>query len=189
MRLWRVADDDRELVAAHPADMAAIADFLDQPLRDALQHRVALGVAERVVDRLEAVEIEEHDRAGHIARLRRRQRLAEQLPDPAAIGQAGQHVHIGEVGQPLLGLANLGDVGADAAEALELAGHVDDRIAGKADPARAAAGLQLHFEAGEGRPGEQGAAERAVAAQRRRQRMADQLVGRAAEQAVMRDEM
>ena len=61
-----------------------------------------------------------------------RQRLAEQLADPAAVGQAGQHVHIGEVGQPLLGLADLGDVGADAAEALEPAGDVDDRIAGEA---------------------------------------------------------
>ena len=79
-------------------------------------------------------------------------------------------------------LPDLGDVRADAAEALELAGHVDDRIAGEADPARAAAGLQLHLEAGEGLAGEQGAAERAVAAQRRGQRMADQLAGRAAEQ-------
>ena len=113
---------------------------------------------------------------------RARQGLAEQLAHAAAIGQAREHVHVGEVGEPLLGLADLGDVLADAAEALELAGHVDDRIAGEADPARAAAGLQLHLEIGEGLAGEQGAAERAGAAQRRRQRMADQLVGRAAEQ-------
>src|SRR5690606_30974100 len=51
-----VADDDREFVAAHASDMADVADFPDQPLGDALQHRVALGMAEGVVDRLEAVE-------------------------------------------------------------------------------------------------------------------------------------
>ena len=178
----RVLDDDGEFVAAHPADMAERPDFLDQPLGDALQHGVALGVAERVVDRLEAVEIEEHDRAGRLAAGRARQRLAEQLADPAAIGQAREHVHIGEVGQPLLGAADVGDVLADAAEALELAGHVDDRIARQADPARAAPRLQLHLEIGEGLAREQDAAERAGAAQRGGQRMADQLVGRAAEQ-------
>ena len=139
-------------------------------------------MAERVVDRLEAVEIEEHDRARHIAGLRSRQRLAEQLADAAAVGQARKHVHIGKVGQPLLGLADLGDVGADAAEALEHAGHVDDRIAGEADPAGAAAGAQLHLQVRERLAGEQGAAERAVAAQRGRQRVAEQLADRATEQ-------
>ena len=59
----RVGDDDGELVAAHAADMAVGADFVDQPLGDRAEHGVALGVAERVVDRLEAVEVEEQDRA------------------------------------------------------------------------------------------------------------------------------
>ena len=63
----RVGDDDREFVAAHAADMAVGADFVDQPLGDRAKHRVALRVAEGVVDRLEAVEVEEHDRARHIA--------------------------------------------------------------------------------------------------------------------------
>ena len=177
-----VLDDDGEFVAAHPADMAERPDLLDQALGDALQHRVALRVAERVVDRLEAVEIEEQDRAGRVAPGRARQSLAEQLADPAAIGQAGKHVHIGEVGQPLLGAADVGHVLADAAKALELAAHVDDRIARQADPARAAPGGQLHFEIGEGLARQQDTAERAGAAERRRQRMAGELVGRAADQ-------
>ena len=142
----RVGDDDGEFVAAHAADMAVGADLIDQPLGDGAQHGVALRVAERVVDRLEAVEIEEHDRARDIAGGRGAQRFAEQLADAAAVGQAGQHVDVGEMGQPLLRLADLGDVGADAAEALEAAGGVDDRVAGDRDPARAARRLQLHFE-------------------------------------------
>ncbi len=169
----RVGDDDRELVAAHAADMAVGADFIDQPLGDRAKHGVALGVAERVVDRLEAVEIEEQDRARHIAGGRGAQRLAEQLADAAAVGQAREHVDIGEMGQPLLRLADLGDVGADPAEAFEAAGGVDDRIAGDRDPALAARGLQFHFERVERLALEQQAAELGAAAEQRRHRMAD----------------
>ena len=74
----RVGDDDGEFVAAHAPDMAVGADFVAQPLGDRLEHRIALGVAEGVVDRLEPVEVEEHDRARHIAGGRGAQGLAEQ---------------------------------------------------------------------------------------------------------------
>ena len=178
----RVGDDDCELVAAHTADVAVCADFIDQPLGDGAKHGVALGVAERVVDRLEAVEIEEQDRARHIAGGRGAQRLAEQLADAAAVGQAGQHVDIGEMGQPLLRLADLGDVGADPAEAFEAAGGVDDRIAGDRNPALAARGLQFHFERVERLALEQHPAELGIAAEQRRHRMADERARRTAEQ-------
>ena len=55
---------------------------------------------------------------GTLPLVARAQRLAEQLANAAAVGQAGEHVDVGEVGQALLRLADLGDVGADAAEAL-----------------------------------------------------------------------
>ena len=143
----RVGDDDREFVAAHAPDMAVGADFVDQALGDGAEHRVALGVAEGVVDRLEAVEVEEHDRARHIAGGRRAQRFAEQLANPAAVGQARQHVDVGEMGQSLLRLADFGDVGADSAEPFETAGGVDDRIARDRDPARTARRVQAPFPA------------------------------------------
>ena len=101
------------------------------------------------------------------------QRLAEQLADAAAVGQARQHVDVGEMGQPLLRLADLGDVGADAAEALEAAGGVDDRVARDRDPARAARRLQLHLERVERLLFEQHAAELGMAAEQGGQRMAD----------------
>ena len=134
----RVGDDDGELVAAHASDVAIDADLVDQPLGHRTKHGVALGVAEGVVDRLEAVEVEKHDRAGDVAGGRVAQRFAEQLTDAAAIGEAGKDVDIGEVSQPLLSLADLGDVGADSAEALEAAGGIDDRVAGDRNPARPA---------------------------------------------------
>jgi hypothetical protein len=76
---------------------------------------------------------------GTLPACRGAQRFAEQLADAAAIGQARQHVDIGEVGQPLLRVAHVGDVEPDAAKAFEAAGGVDDRVAGQRDPAIAAA--------------------------------------------------
>ena len=142
----RVVDDDRELVAAHAAHRPVGSDFVYQALGDRAQHGVTLGVAEGVVDRFETVEVEEHDRARHIAAGRAAQRFAEQLANPAAVGQAGQDVDVGEMGQTLLRLADLGDVGADAAEAFEAAGGVDDRVPGHRNPARSPWRAQLHLE-------------------------------------------
>ena len=84
----RVGDDDGEFVAAHAADMPVGADLVDEALGDGAEHRVALRVTESVVDRLEAVEIEEHDCTGDVAGRRGAERLAEQLADTAAVRQA-----------------------------------------------------------------------------------------------------
>ncbi len=92
-------------------------------------------MTECVVDRLEAVEIEEKDGAGHVAGGCAPKRLAEQLTNPAAVRKAREHVHVGEVGQALLGLAHLGDVASDTPETLEAAGGVDDRVTRHRDPA------------------------------------------------------
>ena len=70
--------------------------------------------------------------------------------------------------QPLLRLADLGDVAADAAEAFEPAGGIDDRVAGDRNPARAAGGLKLHLERVERLLFEQHAAELGMSAQQRR---------------------
>ena len=110
---------------------------------------------------------------GTLPRGRAAQRLAEQLADPAAVGKAGQDVDVGEMGQALLRLADLGDVGADAAEAFETAGGVDDRVAGDRDPARAARRLELHLERVERLLFEQHPAKLGMAAEQRGKRMAD----------------
>jgi hypothetical protein len=177
-----VGNDDRELVAAEAPDMPIGADLVAQALGDRLENGVALGVAERVVDRLEPVEVEEHDRAGHTAGGGRAQRFAQQLANPAAIGQAGQDVDIGEMGQPLLRLAHVRDVEPDAAEAFEAARRINDGIARQRNPAGAAAGLQLHLEVGEGLLVEQHASEFRMAAEESGQRMTKDLGGGTADQ-------
>ena len=85
------------------------------------------------------------------------------------LGRPGQHVDIGEVGQPLLRLADLGDVGTDAAEAFEAAGGIDDRVARDRNPAAAARRLQLHLERVERLFLEQQPAELGMAAEKRRE--------------------
>ena len=74
-----------------------------------LQQLVAGGMAQRVVDGLEVVEVEQVD--GHdLAALDARQRLLEPLVEQHAVGQAGQRIvqrHVRDLG---LRAALLGDV-------------------------------------------------------------------------------
>jgi hypothetical protein len=84
--------DNRELVAAEPPDDVAPATLVRQPLRDNPEHSVADVVAERVVDKLEAIDIAEEDRerlavccvapAGHL----------DAVHEECAIGEAGQRI-------------------------------------------------------------------------------------------------
>ncbi len=56
------AQQQRELVATQPGQRVAAADRAGKPFGDQAQQLVAGGVAERVVDRLEAVEVEQQKR-------------------------------------------------------------------------------------------------------------------------------
>ena len=100
-----------------------------QPLGDLAQQRVADRVAERVVDVLEAVEIDQEQRAALLAAGGIAQRLVERLAHQRAVGQAGQRIEAGEAADFLLRAALLGEVGADPAEAEEAAALVEDRVA------------------------------------------------------------
>ena len=67
-----VLDQDGELVAAEPRDRVRRPHGFAQPGGDLLQHLVARGVAEAVVDGLEIVEVEEDDGDARAARAARR---------------------------------------------------------------------------------------------------------------------
>ena len=60
--LGAALDEHDELVAAEPADRVALAQDAGEPGGDAAQQLVAGGVAEGVVDVLEAVEVDEQRR-------------------------------------------------------------------------------------------------------------------------------
>ena len=84
--------DDGEFVAADAGDGVGLAQQRAQPLADFLDELVAGIVAERVVDLLEAVEIE-HQQGDLLARAAiAGQRLGEAVLEQGAVGEAGQLV-------------------------------------------------------------------------------------------------
>lgn len=69
-RLGQVAQHHDELVATEAAKQVVVAQVLVQPGRSSLQQRIAGGMAEAVVDVLEAVQVDEQhgQRGAAIAR-------------------------------------------------------------------------------------------------------------------------
>ena len=103
-RIVEILDDDHELVAAEARQQVGLAQRGRELARDALQELVADPVAERVVDVLEPVEVDEQHADATAAALRLRNRLRQALVQQQAIGQSGQRVARGHVLQPLLRL-------------------------------------------------------------------------------------
>ncbi len=90
-RLAHVVEEHHELVAAETADLHVFAVEPVQPLGDGIDQPVSDGMAERVVDALEVVKIEDHQRdvpglvtAGHV--------LRHELVEIGAVRQAGEAV-------------------------------------------------------------------------------------------------
>nr|WP_239002945.1 hypothetical protein [Rhodovastum atsumiense] len=107
LRLVHVGLDDGELVATEPRQRVGLAQQLLQSGGNGAQQRVAHRMAERVVDFLEAVEVDQADGA---APATTRQRLVQPLAEQHPVGQAGQRVVVGEMRDMGIGLAALGDV-------------------------------------------------------------------------------
>ena len=116
-----VLQQDRELVAAEARGGVGGTDARRDPLGHLEQHPVTGGVAEAVVDGLEVVEVDEHDGHPDPFAQRPRHRVADALVEQRAVGQVGDGVVEGLVGELLLELLALGDVAAvedDAADGL-----------------------------------------------------------------------
>ncbi len=109
-----VREEQRELVAADARDEVVRADGRAHALADRHEQRVARHVAERVVDRLELVEVDEEHGVDAVGiRARVLQRGGETFLEERPVGQAGQRVVRGLVAQPRL-------VGLEQAAALDL---------------------------------------------------------------------
>ena len=85
-------DQHDELVAAHPADRVGLAQRARQPGRDCDEQPVAGVVAERVVDVLEVVEVDEQRGAGRAVAAVAGEQLLDAVHDQRAVRQAGQRV-------------------------------------------------------------------------------------------------
>ena len=80
---------DHEFIAAHPRDGVGLANEAAQPLGDDPEQLVAAGMAERIVDGLELIEVEMMD-GHHFAALNPAQHVFEPVVQQHPVGKIGQ---------------------------------------------------------------------------------------------------
>ena len=108
------AHDDHELVASQAAHRVAAAHGLGQAVGHRAQQPIPDVVAERIVDVLEAVQVDEQHRHALARLLGFLQRLSETADAQRAVGQLGEHIVFGVELHPGLGAFAVGDVHRDA---------------------------------------------------------------------------
>ena len=124
-----VLDHHGELVAADAGDGPFASDRILQALRGGLEHAVADRMAERIVDVLEVVEVEEQQADLGAAGTRLHDRTGQASRQMGAVGKIGQRIEIGEEAQLMFEPAAFGDVaGHDHVAALARA-RIEDRRA------------------------------------------------------------
>ncbi len=89
---------DDEFIAALAAHGVGGLDAAEQTRGDGLKKLVAGRVSERIVDVLEAVDVEEEDRDLGAVALRERDRLADAIVEQQPVRQAGEDIVLGRMG-------------------------------------------------------------------------------------------
>ena len=120
----QAGEDDGELVAAHAGDHVGGAHRVAQPFRHGAQQGVAGIMAGAVVDPLEFVDVDQHDRhlaAGSFGRLGRLHQAGHEM---GSVGEAGKGVGHRQMGKMAFGLLAVGDVDDAGKDAL-FAGEQD----------------------------------------------------------------
>ena len=108
--LAQAGKDDGELVTAKARDGVAFPDLGLQAFGHGNQQGIACGVSKPVIDRLEVVQVEEHQGAAAGLPARQRQCLAEAVDKEPPVWKVGQRIVMGGMLHPLLGVLALGDV-------------------------------------------------------------------------------
>ena len=111
-------EQDGELVARQPRHGIGGAHGADQPLRHRLQQPIARVVAERVVDVLEVVEVEEHDRHVAARAAGQRERVLDAIAEQVPVGEPGQRIVKRQLPQLLFEALALADVAQVERQAL-----------------------------------------------------------------------
>ena len=106
--------DDDELVPAQAGHGVSFAHGSHQALAHLFEQQVALFVAQAVVDQLEVVQVNEHQRPVQPRASATLQRVFQPVEQQAAVGQARERVVVGQVANFLFSGFALGDVGEGA---------------------------------------------------------------------------
>ncbi len=130
-----IREDHLELVAAKPADLGPVADDPGQALPHLLEQIVAGLMAQCVVDRLEPVEIDHHQRTAALGRLVGGQRRGEPVAHLVAVGEPRERIVHRHARGIAMTAAVFGDVATVAAVAGEIAFRVELRAPGDGPPA------------------------------------------------------
>jgi hypothetical protein len=132
---------EHEFIAAEAGHGVFFADQRLQARGDAAQEQVADPVVERIVDHLEAVEIEKQQRHAASVPLRASECVRQAVVETVAVRQAGQRIMLGPERDPVLGRLALAAVGTHR--------HPDVEATGLHDVGRhAGVGKQQHVGIG-----------------------------------------
>ena len=118
-----------EFVAPEPADLALAADDLLNARSDLLEQFVPDGMPVSVVDRLEAIEIEHHQRAGPLGTAIAGKRVGKGHVHPPPIGETGQIIELRHPVAVSQAIAAFRDVARAAAIAEEIPFLVEGGLA------------------------------------------------------------
>jgi len=131
----RVRQHHRELVAAQAGEGVRRAQFGVQAGSDLLQDQVASLVTERVVDLVEAVQVEQQEAHPAAGPPRGANRLLQAVEQQGAVGQTGERVTQGVMDKGGLSLFACGDVQSHPDQAFRAPGWIPDHTALGRQPA------------------------------------------------------
>ena len=137
-----VGQQHPELVAAQARHAVAVAERVAEARRELAHDQVAVVVAERIGDVLEAVERQDQQRQRPGGARRLDERAAQPVQQHHPVRQAGELVVEAEPPQRLLGHALLGDVEHEAAHEARLAARVRQHAPLVAPPHDAAVAVE-----------------------------------------------
>ena len=109
-RALQFLQEHNEFVASLAADGVRSAHAIEQAPGYRLQEFVAHQMSEGVIDVFEAVQIHEQDRGLALLPTRKNDRLVHTIIEECPIGQTGEGVVLGGMGQPVLQCPLLGDI-------------------------------------------------------------------------------
>jgi hypothetical protein len=147
-----VAQNDGEFVAAQPAAQFVVGHQLAQPFGNEREQLVAHKMPQRIVDGLETIEVDHQERATRTPLVGVRHRFAQRVGHHHPVGQTGQCIVAGEIGDLLGAFALFGHVRTHAAEAGETTVLVDLGGRGQFPPPVASIDGDADDEVGEAFP-------------------------------------